>query len=253
MTIHPDVVLVVLNGINLDVTLHENLGVAYLATNLRKHGINTKILDAPSMELQDKEVLNYILNTRLRFVGFSTVFSNIESSLDMARILKDTLSEVTIAIGGSQTLTTAPEILKHEPQVDIVFVGEAEYSIVYAVKHILAGLSPHELELIGVVHRSNIHLCVGVVLTKNIEVQFPARDVQQFRQEHNYFPIAFLLASRGCYSNCSFCSDPTISKLSNGQKWRERAVDSVLDEIEELVKTFSIKYIIFSDDDFIGH
>lgn len=56
---------------------------------------------------------------------------------------------------------------------------------------------------------------------------------------------ASILTNRGCRAHCSFCSVVTF----NGPGVRERSVESVLDEIQELRERHNIRHIELLDDD----
>jgi len=53
-----------------------------------------------------------------------------------------------------------------------------------------------------------------------------------------------MITSRGCPYNCVFCSIHIVM----GKKWRGRSPENVVDEIEQLVNTYDIKQIDFSDE-----
>ncbi len=55
--------------------------------------------------------------------------------------------------------------------------------------------------------------------------------------------FATMLTSRGCPHNCIFCSNHLVM----GKRWRGRSPENVVDEIEQLIGTYSIKQIDFID------
>ncbi len=84
---------------------------------------------------------------------------------------------------------------------------------------------------------------------KNLYISNISKDIHQPKPRRDLFHPGYLSAgiqtSRGCPLNCSFCS---VSAF-NGQHYRFRPIDDVLDELEEIPQ----KYIFFIDDNIIGH
>jgi anaerobic magnesium-protoporphyrin IX monomethyl ester cyclase len=57
-------------------------------------------------------------------------------------------------------------------------------------------------------------------------------------------PYTIILTSRGCPYNCVFCSNCIVW----GKQWRPRSPKNVVDEVEQVITTFGIKQVDFSDD-----
>ncbi len=57
-------------------------------------------------------------------------------------------------------------------------------------------------------------------------------------------PSIRMLTSRGCGHNCIFCSNYIVM----GRKWRARSPENVVNEIEQIVRTYGIKQVDFLDD-----
>lgn len=64
-------------------------------------------------------------------------------------------------------------------------------------------------------------------------------------------PIAAMIASRGCYANCSFCCIATLHRNSSpAKRHRLRAVDDIADEMAWLQRHRGTDIFIFHDDNF---
>jgi radical SAM superfamily enzyme YgiQ (UPF0313 family) len=57
-------------------------------------------------------------------------------------------------------------------------------------------------------------------------------------------PWTEILTSRGCPYNCVFCTHHIVW----GKKWRGRSPENVVNEIEEVVKTYHVRQVDFLDD-----
>ena len=69
----------------------------------------------------------------------------------------------------------------------------------------------------------------------------PRRDILK----NPYYRWGSIQTSRGCPMNCSFCSVTAF----NGQRFRRRPLDSVIEELEQI----SQKWVMLTDDNIIGH
>jgi radical SAM superfamily enzyme YgiQ (UPF0313 family) len=69
----------------------------------------------------------------------------------------------------------------------------------------------------------------------------PRRDILQ----NSYYRWGSIQTSRGCPMNCSFCSVTAF----NGQRFRRRNMDSVIEELEQIPQ----KWISLNDDNIIGY
>lgn len=71
-------------------------------------------------------------------------------------------------------------------------------------------------------------------------------EIYNVRNRSKSLPAADVLTSRGCPNHCTFCGVHNLW----GHRWRSRSAESVLAEIDVLVKKFGIKHINFQDDNF---
>ena len=71
----------------------------------------------------------------------------------------------------------------------------------------------------------------------------------QYVKKTNY---ATILASRGCYGICTFCSNQAFEKSSIGLNWRGRNPVDVVDEIEHIRNAYGVKVFKFNDPNLFG-
>lgn len=86
------------------------------------------------------------------------------------------------------------------------------------------------------------HLLYNIKTTQKNDYQVTSKTVFVKKK----IKWGFLLSSRGCPFNCSFCS-PSI-RNSNGKNYRIQSPKRTADEIEFLVKKFAVNAISFEDD-----
>ena len=77
------------------------LGLGYIASVLREHGIPSKILNLEIDAMGDDEFTAYIKNENPRIVGFSCMTSNFPSGIKFASLAKKANPDIVTVFGGA--------------------------------------------------------------------------------------------------------------------------------------------------------
>lgn len=248
------------------------LGLAYIAAMLERSGHEVKILDCFTegfnvrqqhknkirIGLIDEDILSRIASFKPDVVGISNNFTPYyDDTITLAKLIKINFPNVILMLGGAHVTMAFDSVIKL-PFVDFIIRGEGEYTTVELLDHLL---NDKPLESIkGLVWKKKDG---SVVVNSDREpianldtLPMPACHLLNMKlylkqKSNNFayskrFPIGHMITSRGCLYNCIFCSTSKHFK-----KFRARSSDNVLDEIEFLVKKYSVKEIHFHDDSFL--
>ena len=217
------------------------LGLAALAAQLRRLGVETRVFDCTFGSLE--RLRADLAAWRPDVVGISAMVSLTEATLRVARAVRDDLPGALLVAGGPLPTVFPRRFTGH---VDLVFRGEADLSFPCFCRDYL-GLPPadgrlRELDLTrydGLVCEID-GLRVEVPPVHHSEEQirtFPLPDRGDFDHaayqaawfEKNGTRPASLITSLGCPFGCEFCSKPVF-----GSVVRRRGLDAVLEEVRQV-------------------
>ncbi|MCJ7614264.1 B12-binding domain-containing radical SAM protein [Candidatus Bathyarchaeota archaeon] len=253
-------------------TVYQPIGIAYVAAVLEdRHKVS--IIDAPTegwrnlvsidetncrVGLNNEDIADRIKRWSPDIVGINVPFSGwSKTAFDVASVVKSVDKDIVTVLDGLHPSARPVECLSN-PNVDFVVRGEAEYTMLELVGALEQGKTDDldKIEGIGFTKKGKQVLTVPRPEIQDLDsLPFPARhllpmDIYFEAVKEN--PIrgiirkryAIMITSRGCPHECIFCSNHIVM----GRKWRGRSPENVVEEIEQLVKTYSIKQIDFFDD-----
>lgn len=213
----------------IDDLLDEPLGLMYLAACLREKGYNPRItnLAGHSFESWKKE----IKEADLYGIQLYTPTSNL--GIEIAKFIKNKFPGKPVICGGAHVsaLPTSEEL----EVFDKIVVGEGEISIIK-----IADAYRDKKDITRLITSSFI---------KNLdEVPFPAWDMvdmMSFHRKVDNERCFGIIGSRGCVFHCAFCDQAIM-----GDKIRYRSIDSIVNEIKEVIKRYGVRQFEFFDDMF---
>ncbi|MDO8623488.1 MAG: radical SAM protein [archaeon] len=223
-----------------------------LNNSLRKHGIETEIIDLIPIDLEEREkqFMN-ALGTEPAIYGFSITAGNrhVDENERYAEMIKKRNPENVVVYGGPLS-SAIPGMLLDRGNCDYVIPGEGEDSFPQLASSIIAGKIPEPKE--GLFFKQNGTL-VGSkrkeirTLDNLSEPDFEGFDMDFYM---NYLKEAEfsweLMASRGCKFNCSFC----YKLCGTGMVYRP--VDNTLDEMQWIIDNHNFKRFYFVDENLLA-
>lgn len=227
------------------------LGIAYMAGVLQENHIDVEILDASAEDMDFKDVEKELLKRKPDLVALTALTPTIGRALETAQIVKETLPDSIVVMGGYHPTFNFIETLEDE-NVDIVIRGEGEYIMLNLVQALENQSSLHDVKGIVFEDKNSKEIVVNpeAPLIQDLdELPFPALNLlpmKKYRLLDMDTHMTTMITTRGCPMQCSFCS----SAAMHGKKIRERSVENIVDEIEYLKTNYDIDTIAFMDDTF---
>ena len=183
-------------------------------------------------------------------VGISIVgISQIIPGLTLARLLKEKFPHLHITLGGPIFSVNAGQLIDHPEFFDdfchsiVTFEGEEPlHRLLTALKAGNALFNvPNLIHLEGrkvVQNKERVEL-------RFEEIPGPTFDGLPMDSYLSPYPIIPVLQSRGCYwGKCTFCTHSFIY----GHRYGKQKTQSMVDELEALMKKYNTKYFTFSDE-----
>ena len=227
------------------------LGIAYMAGVLQENNIDVEILDASAEDMNFKDVEKELLKRKPDLVALTALTPTIGRALETAQVVKETLPDSIVVMGGYHPTFNFIETLEDE-NVDIVIRGEGEYIMLNLVQALENQSSLHDVKGIVFEDKNSKEIVVNpeAPLIQDLdELPFPALNLlpmKKYRLLDMDTHMTTMITTRGCPMQCSFCS----SAAMHGKKIRERSVENIVDEIEYLNTNYDIDTIAFMDDTF---
>jgi anaerobic magnesium-protoporphyrin IX monomethyl ester cyclase len=231
------------------------LGLGYIAALLEKNGHNVTVEDSQCLGISHEALVSRVRSHNPDIVGLSATTPTFGSSLLTARMIKESMPNAPIIMGGAHVSAVAEDTMSY-PCFDVGVVGEGDCTTLDLVTHIEKhGLTSLE-SVKGIVFKKDGRFVRTTQrpFIKNLdELPFPARHLlPPLRMYHpaptsyKRLPNAHLFTSRGCAgASCVFCD-----RGGFGFSVRFRSVENVFEEIEELIYVYGARDLKIYDDTF---
>lgn len=235
--------------------IQPSIGLGYLATAIRKSGHSVNILDCIKDNITLDKLPRLLKKLRPDVLGLQCYTFDLPYIRQALRIAKEADKDIVTIAGGPHPSALPEDMMRKEPDLDYLFVGEAETGLPLLLNAVSTG--DKQLSRIpGLVRRENgeIKMNQRTVEEDLDKLGQPSWDLihperypeAQHGAFFKQFPIAPIMVTRGCPYPCTFCAGSIVS----GKKIRRRSIDNVLDEIITLKRDFGIKEFHIVDDNF---
>lgn len=230
---------------------YESLGIAYIASTLKREGHEVKLISSALEYLSLRGTVRAIIKAEPDLVGFSVMEIDARRTLAIVDALRHGRIKAHITLGGHFPTFNPTRILRGFDGVDSVVRGEGETTLSELAQRLSDRGSLKDVRGLSYRDGSEIRVNPPRALIRDIDtLPFPDRTLTEWVLRSA--SVMSMSASRGCYANCSFCSIRSFYGASPGPKWRTRSPEGIADEMEDLVHRFGRHPIRFVDDQFVG-
>ncbi len=230
------------------------LGIAYVSAALKKAGFNVTALNLNHRDGEVEDILRHEIQSRAIDVvatgGLSFQYSTVRKVIESSKRANPKV--LTIVGGGIITSDPEPAMTALE-FADFGVVGEGEITAVELAQALEAGGGLEAVN--GLIYRGPDGAWRATAARKEIrnidELAWPdyeGFDLKQFFDSSpsisglNRKNTVFMIASRSCPYNCTFCFHTV------GRKYRQRTLDCFFAELDYMVQTYDIHYVCLADE-----
>jgi len=233
------------------------LGLGRVASVLEKAGYLIKVIDATFLSWEKTE--DIIRKEMPDIIGITCMTEQRASAFKLVKLIKDIAAQIKVVLGGHHATFMYQQILAHFP-VDAIVLGEGEITFLELVR---AYENKKDLSAVkGIAYKDNN---LNIVKTEprelvedlnslppisyhlfNLDIYPPPQLVtgRMKGKDVNQLKFSRVVASRGCFYNCIFCSTFNFW----GGKYRVRSAQNIVNELQLLNERYKIGYINFADD-----
>lgn len=238
------------------------LGLCYIASYLKRHGHEVRIIDREQILYQhdydldraDQSTLKLVSELSPNYIGLSVTAPLVEDTIYTSELIHSRYSHIPIVVGGPQVTAWPELVMSVAKTVDIAVIGEGEMPIL----DLASGARLEDIS--GIIYRENGGLKYNPkrIPTKDIDI-FPHPDRRMvdmdFYSRPGFYVIrgrfmraTSIFSSRGCAFRCTFCVSPNVF----GPGIRFHSPEYVIEEIEDILSHSDIKGLYFCDDNFLS-
>ena len=228
---------------------------AYLAGALKDGGYpDVVFVDAMTNNLTDEQLADKIREAKPDIVGATAITPSIYKAEKALEIAKQAFPSCVTMLGGIHATFMYKQVLSEAPWVDVIVRGEGEEILIETVKAIEKGdfeNSRRDIKGLAYIEKSaegsKIVATQAAPTVKNLDAINPDWSILEW-PKYNYIPMNSRVAipnmARGCPFTCSFCS-----QWKFWRDYRVRDPKKVVDEIENLYKTYDVRFFILADEE----
>jgi len=231
------------------------LGLAYIARVLLDNSHNIKVLDLNANRFKKDKIIEIIKKADAGVFCLTGLITEYQQVKWLSLLIRKYHKNKKIILGGALG-TSVPELILRKTEVDVIINSEGERTAVELMDCLDKNKDVGKIKGIYFKKNNKLKFTGSRELIKNLDkIPFPARDLFPFEKYISSSHLKLfdpkirstqIITSRGCPYRCTYCF-----KSMWGQKFRQRTVENVIEEIKMLHDKYNINGIFFNDDEFV--
>lgn len=219
-------------------------GVSYIASLLKANGHEPELVVLGNSRKSFRIVDRHIRQFTPDVVGFSIIATQHAFLSEVANYVRLNFPSIYLIAGGPHVSINPDQVITGP--FDAICIGEGEYPTLELVQK----LDQHK----PITHIANWWIHNGDDVEKNATrpflddldvLPFPNRDMW-FRWIDEHLGSRFsILLGRGCYFDCTYCSNHVLQKVADGRYVRFRSAENIISELRYLQQRFPDKQEYF--------
>lgn len=225
------------------------LGLSAIAATAMQHGHQVSVLDLCYLPYDPQTIRQHILNEKPDIVGITATTPGMNQLRDISVLIKDIAPEIRVVGGGPHPASMPRETLL-ESMLDVVFIGEADYSFA----EYCDGIPLKDIK--GIFYRDGDQIVstgTRPPIANLDDLPMPAWelfDAEVYRKHASRIyvrkaPQASVEFSRGCVFKCDYCA----SKMTMALGYRKKSPQRCAEEIRKLY-SLGFRELLVVDDIF---
>lgn len=238
----------------LDERVFPHIGILKIASVLESKNIAVDFIDLAGIDNYLEVISDYVKETKNKVFGITATTPQLPFATKISLRIKELMPESTVILGGAHvslmnsarkseikkniTSRACEDIEKLGKLFDIIVAGDGEKAIFDALK-----INK------GIIDADEIKSSLFLTDDDLDDLPLPARhliDLNSYHYNIDGHKATSLICQLGCPFKCAFCGGRNSSFL---RRIRTRSSDVVIDEIEQLHKTYGYTGFMFYDDE----
>jgi radical SAM superfamily enzyme YgiQ (UPF0313 family) len=226
------------------------LGLCYLAAVARKEGHDIRIIDAEAEGKAITAIIKEAQEFSPNLIGITASSPIFRNARLVAQKAKQVLN-APIILGGPHVTVMPEQAMEEGKEFDYAVYGEGEHTFLHLLDALQKDAPPAEVP--GLIWRKGKDVIVNPPrpFIKDLDgLPFPDRSLLDLSRYSWGVPgigvrrMTTVMTTRGCPFRCIFCSQRTMF----GTAVRFRNPESILAEIEDIVRRHGVRHLAFIDD-----